>query len=167
MGCASSRHSDAERRRARREEARQQRGRRYLSGRAPLHPDSTRRRRIPQDWAADSPALVLDATFQFSPGPEPEPRADDAGHSASESPVTRTGAMFPSAVRPTGVFFSGHLSQGTPVFEAEPPRRERAEERTCPEADNEQLRKMIKQAECEPLRLCSASQLSDGTGCNN
>ena len=55
--------------------------------------------------------------------------------------------MFASAVRPTGVFFSGHLSQGTPVFEAEPPRRERAEERTCPEADDEQLRKMIKQAE--------------------
>ncbi len=178
MGCASSRHSDAERRRARREEARQQRGRRYLSGRAPLHPDSTRRRRIPQDWAADSPALILDATLQFldpphpdgrhgfSSEPEPEPRADDAGHSASESQVTRTGAMFASAVRPTGVFFSGHLSQGTPVFDAEPPRRERAEERTCPEADSEQLRKMIKQAECEPLRLCSASQLSDGRGCN-
>ena len=67
--------------------------------------------------------------------------------------------MFASAVRPTGVFFSGHLSQGTPVFEAEPPRRERAEERTCPEADDEQLRKMIKQAEYAaslfPLLLCS------------
>ena len=49
---------------------------------------------------------------------------------------------------------SGHLSQGTPVFEAEPPRWERAEETTCPEADNEQLRKMIKQAECERHSVC-------------